>query len=680
MPAETASAARLPARIVVYVSAVIAVGLALVAFSLWQLTWADWQYMGQPLAMIAIVVGIGELRPIVMNRMAGTPVSISLAFVFATMYLWGLYPALILQACSVLIGELLVRKKTWKMLFNLGQFTISVGVAWLVMLLAGASPHPQAPNLSLSASHIWWVLLTWLAYHFSNLALVAGVAEVGGQTWWESFTDEFWLYTLSTIAVLALSPLVAVIALAWQYSWTLLPLILLPLEAVQRTAEMSRKVEHLALHDPLTGLPNRVLLADRLDHALARQARGGGRCALFFLDLDFFKVVNDGLGHAAGDQLLVSVARQLSMVLRSGDTLARFGGDEFALICEEVTDDEISAIGERISSCLREPLLFGHREVIVTASIGVTLNNPGDTAETMLRDADAAMYRAKAEGRDRVAKFEKDMLDANVIRFDTALELRQAVDRDQLRVYYQPVVEVATEHAIGFEALMRWEHPRRGLVPPDHFIGLAEETGLIVQLGNWILEQSLDQLARWRMEGLVSPRFWVAVNLSARQLQDRRLPALVAGALRRHALPAEVLHLEITETLVMNSLDSTLSTLMELRKLGVHLDVDDFGTGYSSLAYLRTLPVSTLKIDRSFTSGINSPNTSDGSIVTAIVELATALGLDVVAEGVETTQQLQSLKALGVRAAQGYLWSVPLPAEQMAGHWFTGIPEPGRTG
>lgn len=678
MPAETASAPRLPARIVAVASAVILIGLVLVAFSLWQLTMVDWQAMGQPLAMIAIVVGIGELRPIVMTRMAGNPVSISLAFVFATMYVWGVYPALVLQCCSVLIGEVLIRKKTWKVLFNLGQFTIAVAAAWLVMLAAGQHPLPNDPHVTFSASDIWWMVGTWLAYHVVNLALVGGVAQVGGQTWWQSFTDDFWFYTVSAVAVLALSPLVAVIAKASQFSWTLLPLILLPLEAVQRTAEMSRKVEHLALHDPLTGLPNRVLLADRLDHALAREARNGGHCALFFLDLDFFKVVNDGLGHAAGDELLVSVARQLTGVLRSGDTLARFGGDEFALICEDVTEEEVSAIGERISACLREPLRFGNREVIVTASIGVTLNNPGDNAENMLRDADAAMYRAKAEGRDRVAKFEKDMRDANVIRFDTALELRQAIDREQLRVYYQPVVEVATERAIGFEALMRWEHPRRGLVPPDHFIGLAEETGLIVQLGNWILEQALDQLAQWRREGFGSPRMWVAVNLSARQLQDHRLPAIVANALHRHSLPAEALHLEITETLVMNSLDSTLNTLTELRKLGVHLDVDDFGTGYSSLAYLRTLPVSTLKIDRSFTSGINSPNTSDGSIVTAIVELANALGLNVVAEGVETTQQLQSLRALGVHAAQGYFWSVPLPADQLSSRWFAGAPEPER--
>ena len=352
-------------------------GCGLVGYSVWALSPAAWVAMGLPMVMITVVVLLSELRPIVMTRLPGNPVSISLAFVFATLFVWGLYPALVLQAAAVVLSEIVARKPVWKVLFNVGQYSISVTAAWLVMRSAGVAPTPSSPNLDLTAGDLGWVLGSWVVYHLVNLALVAGLAADGGQSWWESFAEEFWFFTGAAFAVLALSPLVAAIAVARPYSWTLLPLLLLPLIAVQRAAQMSREREHQALHDPLTGLPNRMLLTDRIEHGLARDTRSGGRLVLVFLDLDMFKVVNDGLGHAAGDALLIEVAHRLGSVVRAGDTLARFGGDEFAILVEDVPDDEVGDLTTRVTSCLGDPLHFQGREVTVTASIGVARATTG---------------------------------------------------------------------------------------------------------------------------------------------------------------------------------------------------------------------------------------------------------------------------------------------------------------
>ena len=642
-------------------------GCGLVGYSVWALSPAAWVAMGLPMVMITVVVLLSELRPIVMTRLPGNPVSISVAFVFATLFVWGLYPALVLQAAAVVLSEIVARKPVWKVLFNVGQYSISVTAAWLVMLSAGVAPTPSAPNLDLTAGDLGWVVGSWVVYHLVNLALVAGLAADGGQSWWESFSEEFWFFTGAAFAVLALSPLVAAIAVARPYSWTLLPLLLLPLIAVQRAAQMSREREHQALHDPLTGLPNRLLLADRTEHALAREARAGGRLVLVFLDLDMFKVVNDSLGHAAGDALLIEVAHRLGSVVRAGDTLARFGGDEFAILVEDVPDDEVGDLTTRVTTSLGDPFRFQGRAVTVTASIGVAQATTDATALTMLRDADAAMHRAKAAGRDRVVHFHADMHHQDTARLDTEAELRLALDRGELRAHYQPVVDVQTETIIGVEALIRWHHPRRGLLRPSEFIPLAEETGLIVPLGAWILDHALAQARRVRDQYPATANLWVAVNLSARQLHNPGLVDHIALALDSNGVPAAQLHLEITETVVMNSLATTLDTLHGLRSLGVHLAVDDFGTGYSSLSYLKQLPIPTLKIDRSFITDLGNPDSCDRSIVDAITTLAKALHLDVIAEGVETPEQLQALRTLGVPAAQGYYWSRPKPARDLTG-------------
>ena len=640
-------------------------GWGLVAYSIWQLSPADWLAMGPPMAMIVAVVLLSELRPIVMTRLPGNPVSVSLAFVFATLYLWGLYPALVLQAAAVILSEIVAHKTLWKALFNVGQYSISVTAAWLVMVSVGVNPTPTAPMETLSVGDLGWIVASWVVYHLVNLALVAGLAESDGLTWWESFTEEFWFFTGAAFAVLALSPLVAAMAVAHPSSWTLLPLLLIPLIAVQRTTEMSHEREHQALHDPLTGLPNRLLLADRIEHGLTRQGRSAGRLVVVFLDLDLFKVVNDSLGHAAGDALLVEVAQRLRTAVRTGDTLARFGGDEFAMVCEDVPDDEVDDLTHRVTTSLGQPFAFEGRQVTVTASIGVAQAAPGSTPQTMLRDADAAMYRAKAAGRDRVVHFHADMHQQDTARLNTEAELRLALDRDELRSHYQPVVDVRTEAIIGVEALVRWKHPQRGLLPPGEFIPVAEETGLIVPLGAWILDRALRDAQRVRAIYPQAAHLWVSVNLSARQLQTPGLVDQVAQALGRADIPPNLVHLEITESVVMNSLATTLDTLKGLRSLGIQLVIDDFGTGYSSLAYLKQLPVSSLKIDRSFISGLGDPDSSDLPIVQAITNLAKALDLDVVAEGVETAEQLQALRTLRVPAAQGYYWSRPKPAKDL---------------
>ncbi len=653
------------------------IGWAVVVLSIVRLTPADLGLMGEPLAMIAAILVFSELRPIVMTRLIGNPVSISLAFVFAAMYLWGLYPAVLLYAASIALSEILQRKPLWKLLFNVGQYICSLAAAWLVMLIAGVTPSPTTPLVDMSATDLWWIAASWIVYHLVNLALVAGLAEEG-DSWWDDFSDEFWFYTVSTLAVLALSPLIAIVAVAYPYSWTMLPLLLLPLLAVQKTAEMSRHQEHQSLHDPLTGLPNRVLLNDRIEQALARSSRMRGMVVVMFLDLDLFKVVNDSLGHHAGDELLIDVAQRLKAAVRSGDTLARFGGDEFVVMCEDVSEEEVNAIADRITSSLRQSFTSDDRNVTVTASIGVAVATANSTPQTLLRDADVAMYRAKEHGRNQVVMFDEAMHEQANERLLDAVGLRRALEHDEFRVVYQPILDIATGRTIGMEALIRWEDPERGLVPPGMFIPAAEETGLIAPIGEWVLDVALSDVKDWHDEFGLND-IWVAVNISSRQLLSPTLVDEVQRSLYEAGVPASCLQLEITESAVMTDLAPVLDVLAQLRRLGVSLAVDDFGTGYSSLAYLKRLPVTTLKIDRAFVSGLGGiEDAFDRPIVDAIIKMAQSLGLDVIAEGVETPGQLDALSDLGGQFAQGFLWARPMTADDavawLRSHSYLGKP------
>ncbi len=393
--------------------------------------------------------------------------------------------------------------------------------------------------------------------------------------------------------------------------------------------------------------------------------RRGERLVVLLLDLDSFKTVNDGLGHGIGDSLLIDVAERLTAVVRPGDTLARFSGDEFAIVCEAIRDRELESLVETIRRTIAAPFTIATHEVTLTASIGVAPATPGASAQSLIREADSAMFRAKSAGRDQAAHFHQTMHDQATARLDDQLGLRRALERDELRAHYQPVVDLTTGEAVGMEALVRWQHPERGLISPDQFIPLAEDTGLILPLGAWMLETALGQLQQWRREMPEARDLWMAVNLSPRQLTDPDLIHKVSRALAETGVPAGNLHLEITETAVMSSVDASTSTLDALRQLGVHLIIDDFGTGYSSLARLKKLPVTALKVDRSFVDGLGR-DSSDLSIVDAIINMADSLALGVIAEGVETAEQLEILQSLGAKMGQGYLWSRALPASGLA--------------
>jgi diguanylate cyclase (GGDEF)-like protein len=417
---------------------------------------------------------------------------------------------------------------------------------------------------------------------------------------------------------------------------------------------------HQATHDPLTGLPNRSLVLDRLDQALGRSDRTGGRVTVFFTDLDRFKVVNDSFGHSVGDGVLLSISERLRAAVRPHDTVGRLAGDEFIVVCEDLTDREALNVAERVSDAVCQPILLAGRETVITASIGIAHAEPGSRAEDILRDSDVAMYRAKERGRARIELFDAELRHRMIDRLEMERSLRTAIAAGELHLAYQPIVSFDGWEVVAAEALVRWDHPERGPVEPAEFIPLAEESGLILPLGRWVLTEACRQLAAWRAGGF--PNLQVTVNLSARQFSDPDLIAVVAEALARASLPPGALWLEITERVLMEEVEATAETLVALKRLGVHLAVDDFGTGYSSLSYLKRFPVDLLKIDRSFIDGLGT-DPEDGAIVLAIVSLAQALRLEVVAEGVEQFHQLEALHRLGCDAVQGFLLARPGPPD-----------------
>lgn len=429
------------------------------------------------------------------------------------------------------------------------------------------------------------------------------------------------------------------------------------------------ELERLAMQDPLTGLPNRNLLADRLATALHRSQRTKARVAVLFVDIDHFKLVNDSLGHAAGDDLLRQLAHRLEACTRAGDTIARFGGDEFVLVCEDVHDaEEATAIGARVREVCNEPFLIDDQLMYVTVSAGIVVATEGDTPATLLRDADTAMYRAKERGRARAELFDPALRSRTTRRLDIELALRHALDRGEFHLVYQPVVRLPDDVPVGVEALIRWDHPERGLLPPAEFVPAAEETGLIGPIGDWVLETAIEQTARWRRHLAGAEQLTVAVNLSARQLTSGDLVDRARDLLEASDLSPDALCLEITETAAMDDLEVTLPILRRIAESGIALAVDDFGSGHSSLSRLKRLPARLLKIDRSFVDGLGE-DADDSSIVHAIVSLGLALDLLLCAEGVETADQRAVLVQLGCHTGQGYLWSKPLLPEEFE-QWF----------
>jgi diguanylate cyclase (GGDEF)-like protein/PAS domain S-box-containing protein len=442
---------------------------------------------------------------------------------------------------------------------------------------------------------------------------------------------------------------------------------------------LQNELIHQAFHDPLTGLANQALFRDRVDHATTRLARHDGQLAVLFIDLDDFKTVNDSLGHSAGDELLRIVSERLTSCLRQGDTAARLGGDEFAVLIDDLEDPEIAnVIADRILTTLQEPVVLGSKQVSATASIGIAFGADGARADDMLRNADLAMYTAKGNGKNRVRAFERAMHLAAVERLDLEVHLRGAAERGELVMHYQPIYELRTHRIAGFEALVRWQHPERGLLGPMSFIPFAEAGGLIDEIGNHVLLTACEEASRWSraLRGAAAPA--ISVNVSPRQLLDADLPERVAALLDRCALDPKRLILEITEGALIKDPDAAAAKLQSLSRIGVRLAVDDFGTGYSSLAYLQQFPIEMLKIDRSFVNDMldNEPSVKErpakerlanngsrpGSLAAAIVQISHTLGLVPIAEGVENQAQADALSALGCDLAQGFHLGRPADA------------------
>ena len=437
----------------------------------------------------------------------------------------------------------------------------------------------------------------------------------------------------------------------------------------QEINEFPRRLDQLireAFRDALTGLPNRALFMDRLSHALTRAERGGANLAVLFLDLDRFKILNETLGHEVGDRLLLEVGHRITSCLRPEDTVARLGGDEFALLLEDTADlSGATAMAERVSAEIQRPFIVDGRDVLISASIGIALTGVGSMQpEEVLRNADLAMYQAKAEGRARYELYQPGLSISTRERLDLQSDLRTAGARQELTLRYQPVVTLATIRAVEVEALIRWDHRRRGALLPADFIALSEETGLIVPMGQWVLREACRQARAWQTAAAGAAPVIVGVNLAASQFERDLLPEEIAAILRETGLPPGRLQLEISEAVLMRDDPRMLERLDALKTVGVRLAIDDFGTGYASLSYLKRLPVDCLKIDRSLIKGV-AHDTEDTAIVRAVVTLAQSLRIVVTAEGVETAEQLYQLRALGCEQGQGYYFARPVAADRL---------------
>jgi diguanylate cyclase (GGDEF)-like protein/PAS domain S-box-containing protein len=425
-------------------------------------------------------------------------------------------------------------------------------------------------------------------------------------------------------------------------------------------------LDYQAHYDPVTGLPNRFFFADRLEERVAAAQASGAGFALCFIDLDRFNQINDSLGHTAGDDVLAHVADRLRRSASPSDLLARMGGDEFTIVLGDLSDAaEAARVAQRLLAALEEPILLDGNELFISASVGIAVYpNDGADATTLLKHADSAMYRAKASGRNSVSWFVPELGRATVARLELGNQLRRAIDQHQFELHYQPQIELPSRRIVGVEALIRWRHPERGLLPPGDFIAVAEESHLMARISAWVLQEACQQAMAWQRAGL--PRMRMAVNISARWFERDDIVQKAAQALQVSGLEARLLDLEITESLLMHDPEGSAKRIEQLRAMGVRVSIDDFGTGYSSLAYLQRFPVDALKIDRSFVWALGASDDGAAALVQAVIGLAHSLGLLVVAEGVETVAQDELLRRFGCDEAQGFLYARPVPPEQIA--------------
>jgi diguanylate cyclase (GGDEF)-like protein len=647
-----------------YLGVVMAGGFALVGWAASRLQMRDLTSMGTAFVVVALVVAIAETRPLLLAGIPDTNgVTITTTFVFASLIHWGFAVTVVVQAAATLVGELLGGKTWWRSGFNIAQYALSWGAAGAVLALAGHAASPLHPNRFASAD-IAPTLAAACAYFLVNDALVAyAIALRVRSSLWRAFVDDFAFQVVSNAALLALAPFVAV---AIDRSVWLVLLLFPPLLALYKNASVSLEKEHASLHDTLTGLANRKLLFERANDMLEEAERTDVRMALFLLDLDRFKEVNDTLGHQVGDRLLQCVGDRLAGVVRPGDMVARLGGDEFAILLPALADlEEAQEAAARIGAALREPFAVDGMRFDLEASIGIAMYpQHAHDFESLLRSADVAMYLAK-ESRSGVQTYDPAQDHNSTKRLALLGELRKALEHGQLELHYQPKADLAGGRVIGLEALLRWQHPERGVVAPDEFIPLAEQTGLMRELTAFVVDAAVRQVAEWRVRGLGQP---VAVNISVRDLHDCRFSQHLRSRCEFWRVDPSDLQLEITEGVLLHDPERAIEVLHELAGMGVALSLDDFGTGYSSLGHLKRLPVTEIKIDRSFVQRMDV-DADDAAIVRSIIELGDALGLRVVAEGVETAQAWDELAAMGCPAAQGFYLAGPMPAGE-ATRWL----------
>jgi diguanylate cyclase (GGDEF)-like protein len=649
----------------VYLGVVAGLGLILIALLVASASARELRDLVEQPAfwMILALVVVGELRPIFT---AGGPeptgIALSTTFTFAALLVFGLPAAVTVQAVATVAAGVVRRSPWWRVAFELGQHSLSLMTAWWLLDrfdevgTPTGSPPPEGRDLLVIAA------VAVVHFALSNGFAWVAVALRRHEPLPDTVRRDIAFHFTAHLTLVGLAPLVAVVASS---RWPLLPLFLLPLVAVGNNAARALERERQAMRDELTGLDNRTSLVARTDAVLRAAREEGHTVALFLIDLDRFKEVNDTLGHRTGDRVLQLAAGRLESLLRPGDMVARLGGDEFAVLLPVVRDAPAAReIAGRIRTALEVPFITGDTQIDLESSIGIALAPVhGDSSDALLQRADVAMYLAKSN-RSGIETYAADRDPNTPDRLGLLGALRRAVDEGELELHYQPKVQVQDGSVAGVEALVRWRHPTRGLVLPDEFIPLAEQSGLMQRLTDQVIDVALGQIARWSRSGR---RLAVAVNVSMRDLQDPDFADRLGRRLRSHRVSPELLCLEITERVLMADVAGASATLASLDDLGVRISLDDFGTGYSSLVLLKRLPVREIKVDRSFVArlGDAAGAEEDDSIVRSIIDLGHSLGMTVVAEGVETRAGLDRLRHFGCDRAQGWHLSPALPADEV---------------
>ena len=648
-----------PRLFYVHITAVTVTGLGLLGWLLARSPAATWRSHPAALAALAALLIVSEQRPLV-AVLRGERSSITLSAIFACALLlrWQVVVAVSVQAVASVIEDRLSRRSWWKGGFNIAQYTLALGAGGAVyhsLMPAGSRPH-------LDGRGILAALAAGTAFFLVNSLLTAtAVALAEGVRLTDLLASDLAVHASLNAMMAGLAPVV--LAVLDESVW-LVPLLLLPAVAVYHGGRMSLEKEHRSRHDALTDLPNRLAFGEDVSTAIRAGGRHGHGVAVMMMDIDGFKELNDTLGHSSGDALLRQIGSRLGPPLTGIGTLARLGGDEFGILFPRVADqDEALGAARLLLEHLEEPFEVDGLALDVRASAGIAVfPDHGEAVDQLVQHADVAMYLAKRR-RSGCEVYDPDRNEHSRRRLTLLNELRPAISARSLVLYYQPKVDMRTGRICALEALLRWPHPVLGMVPPGEFIGMAEYTGLIRPLTEYVLDEACEQLARWHRDGIAIP---LAVNVSARVMHDPSFPERVRRRLELHALPADLLVLELTESAIMADPETSLQVMQELADMGIRLSIDDFGTGYSSLGYLSRLPVAEVKIDRSFVTHVDTHD-NNRVIVESTIELARNLGLEVAAEGVETIPVWQTLARLGCTTAQGYLIARPEPESLVTG-------------